>query len=320
MRLSHVCLHRFHADLARIPGEQREDNLLPGRQVGTLRLIKDTANAGMWIRLHITIETGIILTRLLDQLGHWMHIVLFAQIEPILERDFIPTIEDILSICPHNACFQECRLFPERVEVVIRGQNQKSTTLQLARHGCDEGLALRFEQVLQRVDADHPVEGRIRHPKRQHKLPILDWTPMTIESVRVQALQALLEASRVDGTVQHRHRIRQTQLEQRKRQFPAPHPWQRLLIIERSILWQGQVGLSGNCYHAYIPFSMYCEIFANRSQVIAGSSLLRLVEVPIISQELPYLLDRIGTPVRSVCFLRTDVMLVNNAHIKSRIC
>src|SRR5256714_5764441 len=127
---------------------------------------------------------------------------------------------------------------------------------------------------------------------------------MTIESVRVQALQALLEASRIDGTVQHRHRVGQTRLKQRKRQFPAPHPRQRLLNVERSILWQGQVSVSGNCYHTSIPFSMYCEIYANSLQVIAGSGLLRLVEVPIISQELPYLLDRIGTPVRSVCFLR----------------
>src|SRR6266566_2170627 len=90
-------------------------------------------------------------------------------------------------------------------------------------------------------------------------------------------------------------------------------------MIERGILRQGQVCLSCNCDHRYAPFLMCHGIRANWLRSKACPGRVRLVEVPIVSQEPLYLFGRIGLPVGPLCFFRAHVMPMDHPDVKARI-
>ena len=88
-------------------------------------------------------------------------------------------------------------------------------------------------------------------------------------------------------------------------------------MIEGGILRQSQVGLPGHGDHSDAPF-WRCERDTLRARA-GGLRRLRLVEVPIVSQQLPDLFQRIGLPVRSFGAFRSHIVAMDQANVKGRV-
>src|SRR5712692_7043545 len=113
------------------------------------RFVEDTTHTCMWIQL-VEVKRRVTFARFLKLawIRHWKEIVLAAEFKPFLWPHLIPSIKNLLPGWPHHSELQEHRLFPRRVKVVIRGQRQRSTRLELTCHRCDECLTLWFQQML----------------------------------------------------------------------------------------------------------------------------------------------------------------------------